>query len=213
MLTWDFSNTRPLVRIPCPPFAVSPPRTHWCFSQQNFSVHSLWTSNRHESVQTEVETFEVKLNQEGLKGLLELEFDAAIMEPTGDHFWRLWAEKNVQFGRELRSVGHWKVSAYRNGWKIFNKTDKNDAIALCSYRIERWKRPEWFLNPSQQKPRQLYLQLENLNRIQNPIVNWLGQQLCHELPEAAERGVNQPWLTPNPPGLWRAISIAILFQL
>lgn len=53
--------------------------------------------------------------------------------------------------------------------------------------------------------RELYLQLQHLNRIKNPIVNRIRQQLCHEWPEVAEREVRRDWLKPNPPGLWKAI--------
>jgi hypothetical protein len=147
-----------------------------------------------------------KADQEGISDLLKLEFDAAILEPTGYHYSKLWAHHLIANNRDVRWVGHWEVASYREAWKCFNKSDKADAIALACYGLERWDRPQFFLSPCQQEIKQLYLQLESLNRIKNPIANRLRQQLTHQIPEIAEKAANRSWLKPNPPGIWLAIS-------
>lgn len=149
---------------------------------------------------------EFKADAEGIAGLLALEFDAAVMEPTGGHYSRIWSHHLKKAGRVVRWVGHWEVASYRESWKTFNKTDRLDAIALACYGLERWDKPWLFIDPDHGQIRDLYLQLEHLNRAKNPIVNRLRQQLTHEFPEVSERAANRFWLRPNPPGLWESLS-------
>lgn len=148
---------------------------------------------------------EFKADAEGIANFLALEFDAAIMEPTGGHYSRIWAHHLEKAGRQIRWVGHWEVASYRESWKTFNKSDKLDAIAMACYGIERWDKDWLFINPEHGRLRELYLQLQSFNRIKNPIVNRLRQQLCHEWPEVSEREVARVWLRSTPPGLWNSI--------
>lgn len=149
-------------------------------------------------------TFEA--NPKGIAQLIKLEFDGCVLEPTGGHYSKLWAYHLTEAERDVRWVGHREVASYRESWKVFNKSDKTDAIALACYGLERWSRPQFFIQPGQLIIRELHLQLEHLNRDKNPVINRLRQQLSHEFPEASTRTVSREWLAPNPPGLWRAIA-------
>jgi hypothetical protein len=151
-----------------------------------------------------VKAVKLKLNQKGLESLLELEFDAAILEPTGGHYSRLWAHALAQNGRVIRWVDHDTVESHRRSHRLINKSDTLDAAILAAYGLERWNVKGAFLEeqPSNQL-NDLVLQLESLNRIRNPIMNRLKQQLCHEWPEVAER---KAMSGKNPPGLWLAIA-------
>ncbi|HEY9664709.1 MAG TPA: transposase [Allocoleopsis sp.] len=144
-------------------------------------------------------------DQEGIEALLALEFDGAVLEPTG-HYSEIWAFHLEKAGRLVQWVGHWEVSAYRNSWRIANKSDKLDAIVLACYGVERWGRSQFFITPSQMKIRKLYLQLEHLNRAKNPVINRLRQELSHDFPEVATREVKRKWGEVNPPGLWRFLA-------
>jgi hypothetical protein len=151
-----------------------------------------------------IQTFEA--SEKGIKDFLSLDFDAAILEPTGWHYSRLWASHLERANRLVRWVGHWEVASYRESWKTFNKSDRLDAIALACYGLERWDMPWMFITSEHGEIRQLYLQLEHLNRVKTPMVNRLRQHLTHEFPEVSERVVKRYWLQPNPPGLWKAIA-------
>ncbi len=150
----------------------------------------------------------LKFESSEIDQLLVLEFDAAILEPTGGHYSRLWAEVLTRAGKEVRWVGHREVKGYRESWRLPDKTDKTDAIALACYGLERWHNPSYFLDPrvgDAAKLRELYLQLHFLNRAATPLLNRLRQQLAWECPELAEKAGQRLWLG-NPSGLWLAVS-------
>lgn len=140
--------------------------------------------------------------------LIELEFDAAVLEPTGVHYSRIWAEKIRASGREVRWVGHQEIAAYRKSYKLPDKTDKTDAIAIACYALERWDKPGYFLSQRAEIPlklRELYLRTQFLNSAATPLINRLRQQLAHECPELASKTVGRAWLAPVP-GMWLAIA-------
>jgi hypothetical protein len=147
-----------------------------------------------------------RADREGINGLLALDFDAAVLEPTGHHYAKIWAKHLQEAGREVRWVGHWEVASYREGWKAFSKTDKADCIALACYGLERWDKSNMFLVERSRSIRDFTLQLEHLNRVKNPLINRLRQQLCHEFPEGSERCIQRRWLEENPAGILRAIA-------
>jgi len=49
----------------------------------------------------------------GIKSLLELKPDVAVMEPTGVNYMKLWAAKLGQHGAEIALVGHKQLRSYR----------------------------------------------------------------------------------------------------
>lgn len=143
-----------------------------------------------------------------IEQLLALEFDCAVLEPTGGHYSKFWAIKIEQSGREVRWVGHREVHGYRESWRLPDKTDKTDAVALACYGLERWHMPGMFLDIRDDLASQLrekHLQIQFYNRAGVPLINRLRQQLHWECPELAQRTADRRWLG-NPCGLWRAIA-------
>lgn len=149
---------------------------------------------------------EFKPDRAGIDALLSLRFDGAIMEPTGGHYSKIWHHHLVRAGIEVRYVGHREVANYRESWKVFNKSDRNDAIALACYGLERWNRPEYFILGYSSRLRELYLELESLNRIRQPVILRWRQQLAHECPELSEKLVYRKWLCDSIPGVLKAVA-------
>ncbi|QYO62589.1 IS110 family transposase [Leptolyngbya sp. 7M] len=145
---------------------------------------------------------------EAIDEFLAMPFDAAVMEPTGGHYSKLWAEQIERSGREVRWVGHREVAGYRESWKLPDKTDKTDAVALACYGVERWNMPGMFLDPRDEIARRLrdyYLQIQFHNSAMTPIINRLRQQLSWECPELAQHAARREWLA-SPAGMWQAIA-------
>lgn len=151
-----------------------------------------------------IKTKKLKLDKKGIETFLSLEFDIAILEPTGGHYSRLWAHNIERSGRRVLWVDHHTVDSHRRSHRLINKSDGLDAAILAVYGLERLHVKGAFLEPQKlSKLNDLVLQTETLNRIKNPIVNRLRQQLCHEWPEASEKKTSS---TKQPSGLWLAIS-------
>lgn len=149
---------------------------------------------------------EVKADREGLADLVELNFSVAILEPTGMHYSKIFAEAITQAGKQVRWVDHQIIANYRKAHQLPNKNDQADAIALACYGLEHLGKRRFFLTLEGSRVKDLYLQLESLNHIKNPIVNRLRQQLAYDFPEVSKRTVHRDWCMPNPPGLWRFIA-------
>jgi transposase len=150
----------------------------------------------------------LKFKVQDIEKLLALEFDAAVLEPTGIHYSRIWAEKIRASGRIVRWVGHQEIAAYRKSYKLPDKTDKTDSIAIACYGLERWDKTGYFLSERAELPlklRELYLRTQFLNSAATPLINRLRQQLSHECPELAQKAVGRAWLAPVP-GMWLAIA-------
>lgn len=148
----------------------------------------------------------LKSDRAGVEALLALDFDCAIMEPSGIHYSKIWSYHLSKAGREVRWVDHQEINNYRKSWKISNKTDQLDAVALACYGLERYNRPSHFIKAERGEIRSLCLQLKHINRGKNPAQNRIRQQLASEFPEVCEREVSRGWLIENPPGLWRFLS-------
>lgn len=129
-------------------------------------------------------------NSIGIQALLELKPDTVVMEPSGVHYSQLWAKVLKHEGIEVRWVGHVQLRSYRQNLRLPSKNDRADALALACYCWQYFEQLEYFLRfPSGAvaQLREIYLQLNHLNRVQNPIINRLRQSLAHEFPEAAQK--------------------------
>jgi hypothetical protein len=128
-------------------------------------------------------------NRDGIKELLAMNPDCVVMEPTGVHYSWIWAHILKSHGVKILWVGHAEVAAFRKSKKLPDKNDGADALALASYALTNWNYPQAFLGYEHEcfiiPMRELSLQLQNLNRIQSPIINRLRQQLAREFPEVA----------------------------
>jgi hypothetical protein len=131
------------------------------------------------------EGFKFSADKQGLAALLELDFEVAIMEPTGGHYSRIWAHHLIAAGREVRWVAHDTIHAHRKSHRLPSKQDWSDAVALASYGI-RWAHlPRRFVDNSGGRLRELSHELVFLRKRRIPVTNRLRQQLAHEWPEQA----------------------------
>ncbi|BAY89642.1 MULTISPECIES: IS110 family transposase [unclassified Tolypothrix] len=124
----------------------------------------------------------------GVNALLELKPDAIILEPTGIHYSWIWAHICSMENIEVRWVGHAEVKHFRKQNKLPDKNDQADAAALALYAFIHWHNDEFFLHfnaGNVARLRELWLQLQSINRIQSPPINRIRQQLAKEFPEAA----------------------------
>ena len=137
-------------------------------------------------------------NSAGIKALLALRPDIAIMEPTGVNYSRLWGTHLARTGVEVRLVGHKELKNYReHHLNLPDKDDDADALALACYYFDYWDSPRRFVQVrdfTTTRIRELVLRLAHLNRVQSPIINRLRQDLAWQFPEVAhinsKRGVS-----------------------
>jgi hypothetical protein len=143
--------------------------------------------------------------------LTEVQPDYAILEPTGNHYSRLWASILNQLEIKILWVGHVELRRYRGGKNLPNKSDAADALAMAAYGHD----PDHSLESGQlnlryflmHRPepidelRDLCQQLEHLNRVQSPIVNYARQLLAWQFPEVAHTKSASNKLGTVPP-LW-----------
>lgn len=144
-------------------------------------------------------------NSEGIKALLALEPDVAIIEPTGVNYSQLWGTHLARAGVEVRLVGHKDLRSYReHHLNLPDKDDDADSLALACYYFNYCDSPRRFVqirDYSTTRIRELVLRLAHLNRVQSPIINRLRQDLAWQFPEVAlvrsRRGIDG-----NVPLLW-----------
>ncbi|MBW4479471.1 MAG: transposase [Tolypothrix brevis GSE-NOS-MK-07-07A] len=128
-------------------------------------------------------------NSAGIKALLALKPDIAIMEPTGVNYSRLWGTHLARAGVEVRLVGHKELRSYReHHLNLPDKDDDADALALACYYFDYFDSPRRFVQIrdfTTTRIRELVLRLAHLNRVQSPIINRLRQDLAWQFPEVA----------------------------
>ncbi|MBH8564713.1 transposase [Nostoc sp. CENA67] len=137
--------------------------------------------------------------------------DVAILEPTGNHYSRLWARILESLGVKILWVGHIELRRYRGGKNLPNKSDAADALAMAAYALDQENQLEsGELNERQflmHRPevidqlRELVQKLEHLNRVQSPIINYTRQALAWQFPEKAHSKTETTKLGNVPP-LW-----------
>lgn len=138
-----------------------------------------------------------KADASGIKSILELQPDVAILEPTGTNYSKLWITVLCQSGVEVRLVGHKELRNYRAyQLALPDKDDNADALALACYGFD-YQSPQRYIrirDATTSRIRELILRLNHLNRVQNPIVNRLRQDLAWQFPEVAhvktKRGIS-----------------------
>lgn len=129
----------------------------------------------------------------GIKGLLALKPDIAVLEPTGVNYSKLWATKLAQYGVKVILVGHKQLRSYRINLGLPDKDDAADALALAIYYLEHHKMQNRFVrerDPIIAQMRDMVLRLFHLNRQQSPVINRIRQDLAWQFPEAAKIGLN-----------------------
>jgi len=128
-------------------------------------------------------------NSEGIKALLALKPDIAVLEPTGVNYAKLWGTHLARAGVEVRLVGHKELRNYReHHLALPDKDDDADSLALACYCFDYFDQPRRFVqirDYTVTRVRELILRLAHLNRVQSPIINRLRQDLAWQFPEAA----------------------------
>ncbi len=148
----------------------------------------------------------VSLNadRKGINLLLAFNADCAILEPTGINYSQVWVHHLAANGVEVRLVDHAKLRYYRERHlELPNKDDDADALALAAYGVEHYQKPNKFVAirpPETAELRRLVLRLQHINRIRNPMINRVRQDLAWQFPEVAL--VNSRSDSPAPPLLW-----------
>ncbi|MGB6297003.1 MAG: transposase [Rivularia sp. (in: cyanobacteria)] len=124
----------------------------------------------------------------GIKGVLSLNPEVALIEPTGTNYSKLWVNVLTQNGVTVKLVGHKELRKYRESHLgLPDKDDNADALALACYFFD-YPLPSRYLTIRDQnisRLRELVLRLNHLNRVQNPIINRLRQDLVWQFPEIA----------------------------
>jgi hypothetical protein len=133
-----------------------------------------------------LEFFKLNADAAGIKRLLDLKPDVALMEPTGVNYQRLWGTKLARAGVEVRLVSNNKLPAYRKTLDLPDKDDDADALALACYFFDYQHLPRRFLQVRDAvtvRVRECCLRLAHYNRVQSPIINRLRQDLAWQFPE------------------------------
>lgn len=124
----------------------------------------------------------------GIKALLDLNPDVAVMEPTGVNYAKLWATHLAVAGVTVALVGHKQLRSYRENLGLPDKDDPADALALAYYYLEHQNNQRRFVctrDPVVAKIRDIVLRLSHLKRLQSPQINRIRQDLAWQFPEAA----------------------------
>lgn len=134
------------------------------------------------------------VNQEGLDVLEAFNPAALVMEPTGVWYSAFLKEWAFCKGIPVYWVGHADLAAQRASYGFQNKRDDEDALSLAlTYFDQRFidrhgrKRFLNFESGAVMQLRQLFLELEQIDKAKNGLVNQVRQRLCREFPEAATR--------------------------
>jgi transposase len=144
-------------------------------------------------------------NSAGIKALLSLKPDIAVMEPTGVNYAKLWGTHLARAGIEVRLVGHKELRNYRaHHLGLPDKDDDADALALACYLFDYQQDRRRFVQirePIITRIRELVLRLAHLNRVQSPIINRIRQDLAWQFPEVALIK-SKRWGNEQVPLLW-----------
>ena len=116
----------------------------------------------------------------------------AICEPTGMNYAQLWMNKLSDWGVEVRMISNSKLPNYRaelmgKEGKSGAKTDEIDAFAIACWYFDKAECSYLKIrDPLVTHIKRTCLRLEHLNRVQNPIVNRMRQELAWQCPEVAQ---------------------------
>lgn len=131
----------------------------------------------------------------GIKALLALQPDVAVLEPTGMNYLKIWATRLAEAGVQIVLVGHKQLRSYRENLDLPDKDDQADALALACYYLEHHCSDRRFVrtrDPVVALIRDCVLRLYHLNRVQSPVINRVRQDLAWQFPEAQNIGLNAP---------------------
>ena len=158
-------------------------------------LDSAWVSVDHRQLYHDGDFPCFQADASGIRALLLLQPDVAILEPTGVNYSKLWVARLAEAGVKIALVGHQQLRRYRQNLDLPDKDDQADALALACYYLEHHVSDRRFVrvrDPVIAKIRDIALRLSHLNRIQSPIINRLHQDLEWQFPEVAHIGITAP---------------------
>jgi hypothetical protein len=126
---------------------------------------------------------------QGIKDLLVLNPTVAVLEPTGVNYSKFWVTKLAEQGVKIALVGHTELRMYRKTLNLPDKDDEADSLALACYYLQFHKSANRFVRKRDDvvtHMRDLVLRYQHLNRVQNPLVNRLRQDLAWAFPERSK---------------------------
>ena len=129
-----------------------------------------------------------KADASGIKGILELNPEIALIEPTGTNYSKLWVTILSENGVTIKFVGHNELRKYRESHlRLPDKDDNADALALACYGFDYTSTNRYLRirDASTAKLRELVLRLHHLNRVQSPIINRLRHDFAWQFLEFA----------------------------
>lgn len=129
-------------------------------------------------------------NPAGIKSLLALSPDVAVLEPTGVNYTRIWATKLAEAGVQVMLVGHKQLRTFREALGLPDKDDQADSLALALYYLQKQNNPLAFVRQRDDvvaQMRDITLRLHHAARVQSPLINRIRQDLAWQYPEAAKR--------------------------
>lgn len=151
----------------------------------------------------------------GIKALLALKPDVAVLEPTGVNYAKLWTRHLAAAGVTVVLVGHKQLRSYRENLGLPDKDDPADALALACYYLQHQNNQRRFVSrrdPVVAQIRDIVLRLSHLKRLQSPQVNRIRQDLAWQFPEVAQIALDAPlfwgWLA----GVRKAVKYDNLYQ-
>lgn len=143
-------------------------------------------------------TFEIQTNWQDLSQLMTLEFDIALMEPSGHHFEQVFITWLERHNKPFLYVNATRVAEWRklNG---LSKTDVIDALAIARYGLEYADQPKYFIPPCElPELRSLWLERSRLQQLSTKYINRIRKQLAHDFPERADTSLDRSWGKPIP---------------
>ncbi|MFB2894045.1 transposase, partial [Aerosakkonemataceae cyanobacterium BLCC-F50] len=94
----------------------------------------------------DAEFLKIYADASGIKQLLDLKPDIAVMEPTGVNYAKLWGTHLARAGVKVLLVGHTQLRYYRESHlELPDKDDDADALALACYAFDYLDNPRRFL--------------------------------------------------------------------
>lgn len=153
-------------------------------------------------------------NIDGIRGLLSLEADLFVLEPTGSYS-KFWLKQFERLDLPYLMVDHGKLNHTRRNYGFINKDDHSDALVLAGYAWDHLysnNPTPWFLqirDPAIDRLRELVLQIQSVSRSQHPFIARAKQALELECPEiASTKSISRSGqLKPDtPPPMWAYLS-------
>lgn len=138
----------------------------------------------------------LECDADGVAWLLAQKPDGLVMEPTGRWYSAFWAEVAQKYDIPIYWVGHSDLAAQRKAYGFKNKKDPEDAYCLAlTYFDDRFinyhgERRFLTFSPEIHDIRNLWFEIEQIDKQINALTNRIRQRLSFEFPEAASRQSN-----------------------